>query len=108
MPALQQEGPAGASSSSSSSAATRFAFYAWDPTQKTKSKDELAQQDVKILFYSPSFASQDEKRSQVSMTEGLVGFTQQFDDAGAEPLHCIRTKKYSFGVREVFLCYLCF
>ena len=60
-----------------------FTFFIWNPKKvflepELKPSDDDTQ-DAKIFYYSPSFISQEEKRSQVSLIEGLVDFTSQFD-----------------------------
>jgi len=80
----------------------RFTFYVFNPKLTTESRDEDEQQDVRILYYSPSFTSREEIRSQVSLTQGLIDFTQQFDIIeGGKPLHSMKTKMYSFSLQEV-------
>lgn len=63
-----------------------FCFFCWDPTRtvdplSADGKDpELAAQDAKVLYYSPSYATQEEVRNQVALVQGLVDFTQQWDN----------------------------
>eukprot|EP00913_Durusdinium_trenchii_P007382 g6941.t1 len=57
-------------------------------------------EDAKIIYYSPSCAPIEEKRSQVGMIEGLISFTAMF--SGEEgPLRHIRTKQLAFSIMEV-------
>eukprot|EP00397_Hematodinium_sp_SG-2012_P022124 GEMP01022904.1.p1 GENE.GEMP01022904.1~~GEMP01022904.1.p1 ORF type:complete len:402 (+),score=73.32 GEMP01022904.1:114-1319(+) len=77
------------------------AFFIYDPnlvSTESKPTDEDFQ-DAKIIYYSPSYATQEEKRSQVSLIEGLVAFTQQFEPES--PLESLRTDELSFVVSEV-------
>ncbi|CAD7960162.1 unnamed protein product [Amoebophrya sp. A25] len=62
-----------------------FCFFCWDPSRTAddlahKGEDrELDEQDAKILYYSPSYAAQEEIRMQVAMVQGIKDFTKQFD-----------------------------
>lgn len=81
---------------------SRAAFFIFNPSlvPKEPKPTEEAIQDAKIIYYSPSCAPIEEKRSQVGMVEGLISFTAQF--SGPEgPLRHIRTKQLAFSVLEV-------
>mmetsp|Transcript_123973 Transcript_123973/g.246852 ORF Transcript_123973/g.246852 Transcript_123973/m.246852 type:complete len:495 (+) Transcript_123973:133-1617(+) len=80
--------------------ATRAAFFIFDPTivpESPKPSDEEIS-DAKIIYYSPSCAPAEEKRSQVGLLEGLIAFTGMF--GSKEPLRSIRTKQLAFSVLE--------
>jgi len=77
------------------------AFFIFDPTLVPEgarpSEEECA--DAKIVYYSPSCASAEEKRSQVGLIEGLVAFAAMFS-GGKGPLKVLRTKQLAFSVLE--------
>eukprot|EP00927_Polykrikos_kofoidii_P009346 TRINITY_DN13892_c0_g1_i1.p1 TRINITY_DN13892_c0_g1~~TRINITY_DN13892_c0_g1_i1.p1 ORF type:complete len:502 (-),score=67.28 TRINITY_DN13892_c0_g1_i1:119-1624(-) len=85
--------------------ASRAAFFIFDPTlvsdRPKPSEDDEA--DAKIIYYCPSSASQQEKRSQAGMIEGLISFCSMFKGESGEssgPLRSIRTKQLSFSVLQ--------
>mmetsp|Transcript_34394 Transcript_34394/g.92086 ORF Transcript_34394/g.92086 Transcript_34394/m.92086 type:complete len:485 (-) Transcript_34394:246-1700(-) len=80
----------------------RATFFIFDPELQPPgpkpSEEELA--DEKIIYYAPSSASAEEKRSQVGLLEGLISFTSMFgSDKG--PLRAMRTKQFAFSVLEI-------
>eukprot|EP00931_Biecheleriopsis_adriatica_P056339 TRINITY_DN33385_c0_g1_i2.p1 TRINITY_DN33385_c0_g1~~TRINITY_DN33385_c0_g1_i2.p1 ORF type:complete len:172 (-),score=25.07 TRINITY_DN33385_c0_g1_i2:65-541(-) len=81
---------------------SRAAFFIFNPTlvpeSPKPSEEEL--QDAKIVYYSPSCAPIEEKRSQVGMIEGLISFTAMFTGKGGGPLRNLRTKQLAFSVLE--------
>eukprot|EP00928_Gymnodinium_smaydae_P036393 TRINITY_DN25448_c0_g1_i1.p1 TRINITY_DN25448_c0_g1~~TRINITY_DN25448_c0_g1_i1.p1 ORF type:complete len:543 (-),score=113.85 TRINITY_DN25448_c0_g1_i1:74-1576(-) len=87
--------------------ASRAAFFVFDPTLVAEGPHptEEEQADAKIVYYSPSCAPHEEKRSQVGLIEGLISFAAMFDVEvpGAEkpePLRSLRTKHYVFSILE--------
>jgi len=89
-------------SGAGSGRASRAAFFVFDPTLVPSgpgrpTEEETA--DAKIIYYSPSCAPAEEKRSQVGLLEGLISFTAMFGgDKG--PLRSLRTKQLAFSVLE--------
>ena len=83
------------------SRATRAAFFIFDPTLVPESArpTEEESSDAKIIYYSPSSACVEEKRSQVGLLEGLIGFTALFSGEDG-PMKSMRTKQYVFSVLE--------
>jgi len=82
--------------------ASRAAFFIFDPElvpENPKPSEEEAQ-DAKIIYYSPSCALQEEKRSQVGLLEGLISFTAMFGGEKGGPLRSLRTKHLAFSVLE--------
>ncbi|CAL1165161.1 unnamed protein product [Cladocopium goreaui] len=81
---------------------SRAAFFIFNPSlvPETPKPSEEELQDAKIIYYSPSCAPIEEKRSQVGMIEGLISFTSMFSGEGG-PLRHIRTKQLAFSVMEV-------
>lgn len=82
--------------------ASRAAFFIFDPElvhENPKPSEEEAQ-DAKIIYYSPSCAPAEEKRSQVGLIEGLISFTAMFGGAKGGPLRSLRTKQLAFSVLE--------
>lgn len=83
---------------------SRACFFIFDPTFVHESEDasyrptEDEQADAKIMYYSPSCATAEEKRSQVGLFEGLIVFTSMF---GGEQLRTVRTQQLAFSVLEV-------
>lgn len=81
--------------------ASRAAVFVFDPTlvhESPKPTEEEAA-DAKIIYYSPSCAPAEEKRSQVGLVEGLIHFTELFSGKQG-PLRCLRTKQLCFSVME--------
>lgn len=81
--------------------ASRMAFFIFDPTLAPEgarpSEEEMA--DAKIVYYSPSCAPAEEKRSQAGLIEGLISFAKMFGgDKG--PLKSLRTKQLAFSILE--------
>lgn len=83
------------------SKATRAAFFIFDPTLVPESAKPTEEEfsDAKIIYYSPSSACVEEKRSQVGLLEGLIGFTALFSGEDG-PMKSMRTKQYLFSVLE--------
>lgn len=81
--------------------ASRAAFFIFDPTLTPEGSrpSEEAQQDAKIIYYWPSSAPPEEKRSQAGLFEGLIAFTAMFSGENS-PLSCLRTKQLAFSVLE--------
>lgn len=77
------------------------AFFVFDPTLVPEGAHptEEEQADAKILYYSPSCAPVEEKRSQAGLIEGLIAFTAMFS-GGSGPLQNLRTRQYAFSVLE--------
>ncbi|CAD7935436.1 unnamed protein product [Amoebophrya sp. A120] len=82
----------------------QFCFFAWDPTAKASPEEiahlqddekEFAHQDAKILYYHPGLVTQEEKRNQVSLVQGLVDFTRQWDMMTDAPAKEPKTKTVS-------------
>eukprot|EP00933_Yihiella_yeosuensis_P044045 TRINITY_DN39091_c0_g1_i1.p1 TRINITY_DN39091_c0_g1~~TRINITY_DN39091_c0_g1_i1.p1 ORF type:complete len:501 (-),score=82.45 TRINITY_DN39091_c0_g1_i1:83-1585(-) len=82
---------------------SRACFFIFDPNQVPQSAKPTEEeiQDAKMIYYSPSCAPIEEKRSQVGMIEGLLSFTSMFSGPEGEPLRHIRTKQFAFSVIEV-------
>lgn len=82
---------------------SRAAFFIFNPSlvPETPKPSEEELQDAKIIYYSPSCAPIEEKRSQVGMIEGLISFTAMFSGEEGGPLRHIRTKQLAFSVMEV-------
>jgi len=82
--------------------ASRAAFFIFDPTLQPEgshpSDEDVA--DAKIMYYSPSCAPAEEKRSQVGLLEGLIAFTAMFGEPGKGPLRSLRTKQLAFSIFE--------
>lgn len=78
-----------------------MAFFIFDteltPESPRPSEEEIA--DAKIIYYSPSYVSAEEKRSQVGLVEGLISFASLFGD-GKGNLKCMRTKQFAISVLE--------
>lgn len=87
--------------------ASRAAFFIFDPELAPESpkpsEEEVA--DAKILYYSPSSASVEEKRSQVGLLEGIIAFAAMFQGEESVrsngPLRSLRTKQLAFSILEV-------
>jgi hypothetical protein len=82
--------------------ASRACFFIFDPSlvppDGPKPTEEEAS-DAKIIYYSPSCAPAEEKRSQVGLLEGLIAFAAMFGgDKG--PLRVLRTQQLAFSVLE--------
>lgn len=89
--------------SSDKGRAVRMAFFIFDPTLLPEAPRPTEEEgaDAKIVYYSPSCASAEEKRSQVGLVEGICSFAKMFggdDDKG--PLRNIRTKQLAFSILE--------
>lgn len=83
--------------------ASRAAFFIFDPTLRPQGPGRPSDEDVadaKIMYYSPSCAPAEEKRSQVGLLEGLISFTAMFGDGSQTPLRSLRTKQLAFSVLE--------
>jgi len=82
---------------------SQAAFFVFDPTlvpENPRPTEEDAA-DAKIIYYSPSCAPQEQKRSQVGLIEGLISFTGMFDEEKKSgPLKSIRTKQLAFSIFE--------
>lgn len=83
--------------------ASRAAFFIFDPElappeNPRPSEEEVA--DAKIIYYSPSSAQAEEKRSQAGLIEGLLSFTAMFGGDKGGPLRSLRTKQLAFSVLE--------
>jgi len=84
------------------SKASRAAFFIFDPDllpENPKPSEEEAS-DAKIIYYSPSSAPPEEKRSQVGLLEGLIAFAAMFGGEKGGPLRNLRTKQLAFSVLE--------
>lgn len=84
--------------------ASRAAFFIFNPELRPDesggrpSEEEIS--DAKIIYYSPSYASAEEKRSQVGLLEGLIAFTKEFSGDKGGPLKTVRTKQLAFSILE--------
>eukprot|EP00929_Paragymnodinium_shiwhaense_P079896 TRINITY_DN41651_c0_g3_i1.p1 TRINITY_DN41651_c0_g3~~TRINITY_DN41651_c0_g3_i1.p1 ORF type:complete len:511 (+),score=115.94 TRINITY_DN41651_c0_g3_i1:131-1663(+) len=84
--------------------ATRAALFVFDPTltPDTPKPSEEDCMDAKIVYYSPSCAPPEEKRSHAGLIEGLIQFADMFGTGDKKaPLKCLRTKQLAFSVLEV-------
>eukprot|EP00923_Selenidium_pygospionis_P049518 GHVN01085296.1.p1 GENE.GHVN01085296.1~~GHVN01085296.1.p1 ORF type:complete len:585 (+),score=99.94 GHVN01085296.1:137-1891(+) len=67
------------------------------PTHPNPSEEDF--REAKVIYYHPCRTNRDKVRSQVALTEGLVGFTRQFS-GDEHPLKMIQTKQFVMGVME--------